>query len=221
MPGLRVPRPGPRTALLLALLGFFVAAPDSAPAQVLVYRLVFADGAGYNVDFHDGGYLVAPALGGAPSLVLVNRPDGQPVYSAPAETGEFFIGLGQPASAGNTARRTLMATYSAVGSGNAALCAFGPVDAVVRLRGPGFDLRLRVAKTLGGSSVAASAEDGTPAPDGTLGFAHHAQVRLDLDAYLTDRANAAGGEGFDGIAAVIAHLERNGFRPEPEPEPEP
>jgi len=193
----------------LSLLLLAMAAP--AQAQVLVYRLVFSDGAGYNVDFPDGGYLVAPALGGAPSLLLVNRPGGEPTYTAPAETGEFFIGLSGP-SAG-----TLMATYSVNGVGNTALCAFGPVDAVVRLRGPGFDLRLRVAQSLLGSTVAASAENGEPVEDGTLGFAHHASVRLDLDSFLTDRANAAGGEGFDGIATVIAHLERNGFRAEADP----
>jgi hypothetical protein len=52
-------------------------------AQVIIYRISFTDVAGYNVDFYDGGYLVAPALGGLPSMVMINRDaDGSATYSS-------------------------------------------------------------------------------------------------------------------------------------------
>jgi len=66
-----------------------------ASAQVIVYRISFTDLVGYNVDFFDGGYPVAPALGGAPSLVTVNRDAGGATDTAAASGGDFFIGSPQ------------------------------------------------------------------------------------------------------------------------------
>jgi len=177
-----------------------------ACAQVIVYRISFEDLAGYNVDFFDGGYLVAPALGGAPSLVMVNQDAAGATYTAAVAGGDFFIGV-------DGAKR-LMATYSCQGAAHSALCAFGPVVGSIRLKSRSFDIQVRVARTLTGGVVAASSEDGQKGADGTIGFAQHSNVRMEIDTVLTDEANTLGGESADAVSVIYAFLESNGFKPD-------
>ncbi|MBU6300836.1 MAG: hypothetical protein KGS60_04730 [Verrucomicrobia bacterium] len=178
-----------------------------AQAQVIIYRISFTHVAGYNVDFYDGGYLVAPALGGLPSLVMINRDaSGAATYSPAVSGGDFFIGLDKD--------KRLMATFGCKGRGDASLCAFGPVLSSMRLKSTAFDLQVRLARTLSGGVVASSGENGEKGPDGTIGFAQHSNVVMEMDASLTEEANTLGGQPGDGVSVVNAFLESHGFQPE-------
>lgn len=141
-------------ALALALAALGLAKP--AFAQVMIYRISLTHLEGYNVDFFDGGYLVTPALGGAPSLIMVNRSNSGSSYTSAVSGGEFFIGLGSD--------KRLMATYSCRGTGASALCAFGPVLSAIRLKSRSFDIQVRVARLLSGGAVVASSEGGEKGP---------------------------------------------------------
>jgi hypothetical protein len=187
--------------------------PGQAGAQILIYRITLSDLEDYNVDFYDGGYLVAPVAGGTPSLILVNRPTGiDATYTAAVPSGEFFIGL--------DSQNHSVATFTCRGRETSAMCAFGPVESVIRIKSSTFDMQARAARLLSGGLVAASSEGGATGPDGTTGFAQHSQVTLDLDEALTREANVFGGQIGDGISVVNAYLESNGFRPE-DPVPQP
>jgi len=176
-------------------------------AQVIIYRISFTDVAGYNVDFYDGGYLVAPALGGLPSMVMINRDaDGSATYSSAVSGGNFFIGL--------DSQKRWMATFGCKGRGEASLCAFGPVLSSMRLKSSAFDLQVRVARTLSGGVVASSSENGEKGPDGTIGFAQHSNALMEIDEGLTREANTLGGQPGDGVSVVNAFLESHGFQPE-------
>jgi hypothetical protein len=193
-------------APLLMLLLTFVSTQD-LQAQVIIYRISFSDVASYNVDFFDGGYLVAPALGGLPSMTMVNRDaQGDATYTAAVAGGDFFIGL--------DANKQWISTFSCQGSGNAALCAFGPVSNSIRLKSSSFDIQVRIAPKLTGGVVASSSEDGQKGPDGTIGFAQHSTVIMEVDQVLTSEANTLGGQIGDGVSVVNAFLESHGFLPE-------
>jgi len=196
-----------------AVVGLLFGSLQDAGAQVMIYRITFSDLQSYNVDFFDGGYLVAPALGGAPALIMVNRAaDTGATYTTAVSGGDFFIGLG--------ADKRLMATYSCRGAGASALCAFGPVENSIRLKSRSFDIQVRVARVLSGGVVAASSEDGRAGADGSSGFAQHSQVLMEVDDALTAEANTLGGESGDGISVINAYLESHGFQPE-DPVPQP
>lgn len=201
------------------MLGVLAAAglgcmPSGADAQVVVYRVTFKELRGYNVDPFNGGYLVAPALGGAPSLTLTYRNFGVRTFTPGTAAGDYFIGL--------TRQGVLMSTFTAGAGdeGNASYMAFGPVNSSIRLKGPVFDLRLRVAKQLVGGTVAASSENGEGQSDSSIGFGYHAEMKMEIDGSLSARANEEGGAVEDGVAVVTAFLQRHGFRSDAAEEPE-
>jgi hypothetical protein len=73
---------------------------------------------------------------------------------------------------------------------------------------------VRIAPKLTGGVVSSSSEDGQKGPDGTIGFAQHSDVVMEVDQVLTNEANSLGGQIGDGVSVVNAFLEGHGFLPE-------
>lgn len=190
-------------------LGVF-AAPASA--QVLVYKLRFESERSVNLDFYNEGYFVAPASGGSGSFIFTVNTPREKVYS-PTTTGRLFPALTKDktlkwvssATSGST-------TGTAASATGASYVCFGSVNKSVRLTGPTFDVRTKIAPYLRGSVTAFSDESSTgPADDGTMGFAAVLDYRMSYDKDRTSSANKKGQTVAQVITALIAELEQRGY----------
>jgi hypothetical protein len=189
---------------------------SSLGAQVVVYRLEFQHEDGFNVDFYNGGYLVAPILGGDGSFVLTAIDNGRRVLDTSPGSGTYFLGR-----EGDKRFNVLAAT---VGTGTStargSYVAFGVVNRTLTINRSAERIRIRIAWTMEGSAVAADDEGGEVKFNGSVGAANFSTLRAHLDERLTDTYNRKDMSVEEATEAVTRLLRWRGFAPPRAPAPE-
>lgn len=194
-------------SLIVAAAG--LAAPLSAGGQVVIYELKFKQEASFNVDFFDGGYFIAPALGGSGSFVLTAKDNGRKVLTSSGGSGSFFTG-----SDGDGKRMTVIsASASNSTTLNASYVAMGEADNTVTVRTENATIKLKVAKELKGHAVAAGDESSstTTAEDGSSSFASIASMTANLDEGATNKANDQEMTVDEAAAQIVTELKQKGY----------
>lgn len=203
----------PAGLLTAALLG----AAAEASAQVVIYRVEFKHKAGFNIDFFEQGYFVAPAVGGEGTFVLAGRDNGRKVLDSTGATGTLFVGLGPggkrytvvSAKGGSTGGSTTTAT----GTSTAGYMAYGAVTKLLTFSMPASVLRISVAPRLVGEALAAGDDGDATATtrDRNIGFAEISTLFLNFDSYRTERANDKGQDVAAATADMVTLLKRQGY----------
>ncbi len=194
--------------MLVATL--WLAGAAACQAQWLVYELQFTPEAeSVNFTSYRSAYLVAPANGGAATMVLTTDEGGQ--YYAVADSGaKFFL------AANSTQRKAAFSALAVAGNSQALYTASGHLNRSLLLDGPdGSPKVLRVAENLSGRLMAADDEsDKGPAEDGSIGMIGSALItgtlREDLTSIVTQH--------FSSLQLATAYitelLEKYGYAPD-------
>ncbi len=194
--------------MLVATL--WLAGAAACQAQWLVYELQFTPEAeSVNFTSYRSAYLVAPANGGAATMVLTTDEGGQ--YYAVADSGaKFFL------AANSTQRKAAFSALAVAGNSQALYTASGHLNRSLLLDGPdGSPKVLRVAENLSGRLMAADDEsDKGPAEDGSIGMIGSALItgtlREDLTGIVTQH--------FTSLQLATAYitelLEKYGYAPD-------
>lgn len=191
-----------------------------AQAQWLVYELVFTPEAeSVNFSCYKSAYLIAPANGGAATLVLTTEEGGQ-VYAVADGGGKFFV------AANATTRKAVFSAISLMGNSQSLYTASGHLNRSLLLDTPDGQRTFRVAEALDGRLMAADDEsDKGPASDGSIGMVGSAYItgalREDLTAHATRDFRTLNG----ATSYIVELLEKYGYVPDDgstpiQPEPE-
>ena len=203
--------------LCLTAAALWMALPNVADAQVLIYKLEFEHEAGFNVEFFKEGYCVVPVLGGTGSILLGHIDDGRRVLSTAADSANFFTGITGSgrrvtvlnAGGATTPTGTTGATASAT---TQAWVATGDVNKYISISTPTSSMRVRIASNLKGLALGANSESNTGiAADGSIGFTHIAKINAGIDQQLTDDANDAGEDLAKAVTRVTRAMFLRGF----------
>lgn len=189
---------------ILALAMMWLA--TSASAQVLVYKLDFRKDKGVNYHTYNGGYFIAPLLGGEGTFLLTDSTDGR-VYLEAANAGRLFTAIN------NSETKAVMSATSGTGTAEGAMVAIGDINKTIKVNSPTLSLAAKVAGRLSGMAVTADDEsdaDG-PATDGSLGSAGYSQLVMVLDEEETNRNNDKGYSLEKTVEALRTTLERAGY----------
>lgn len=194
--------------MLVATL--WLAGAAACQAQWLIYELQFTPEAeSVNFTSYRSAYLVAPANGGAATMVLTTDEGGQ--YYAVADSGaKFFL------AANSSQRKAAFSALAVAGNSQALYTASGHLNRSLLLDGPdGSPKVLRVAENLSGRLMAADDEsDKGPADDGSIGMIGSALItgtlREDLTGIVTQH--------FTSLQLATAYitelLEKYGYAPD-------
>lgn len=189
---------------LLALAVMWFA--TSASAQVLVYKLDFRKDKGVNYHTFEGGYFIAPLLGGEGTFLLTDSTDGR-VYTEAANAGRLFTAIN------HSETKAVISATTGIGTAEGALVVIGDVNKTVKVNSPTLSLAAKVAGKLTGMAITADDEsdaDG-PALDGSLGSAGFSQLVAELDEEETNRNNGKGFSLEKTVEALRTTLERAGY----------
>jgi hypothetical protein len=194
--------------LMILCLG--VSAPSKA--QVLIYKMDISGAEGVNFDTFDGGFVVAPLLGGPASFLLTSSEDGRSFTEAP-DAGKMFT-----AASGSGDQKAVVSATTGSGTASGSIVAIGDINHVVKVNSRTLSLAAKVAKTLIGILVSADDESDSSltAVDGSIGSAGMADVKLELDEDQTNRANKDGLSVAEAVDQAKLELERRGFSAEEE-----
>ncbi len=204
-------------ALTLLAQAFAV---SRAGAQVLVYEIEFVKKE-HGINYHpfDGGFFVAPLLGGSGSFLLKST-DGGRSFAESDDSGRLFTAVD-----GKEKKAVISATTGGSGTSEGALVAIGKIDHHLKVNSPTVSLSVRVAGSLSGTAVSADDEStaSTVASDGSIGSAGVSSIHMNLSESWTNYANKRGYSVSQTVAELVLELGRQGYQPEttPEPEPEP
>lgn len=196
-----------RHCLLTAIL--WLAALASAPAQWLVYELVFTpEEESVNFSCYKSAYLIAPAQGGKATLVLTTEEGGH-FYAVADSSAKFFV------AANATTRKAVFSAAASSGNAQALYTASGPLNRSLLLDSPSGTKTLRVAEALDGRLMAADDEsDKGPAADGSFGMVGSAFItgalREDLTAHATRSFTTLNG----AASYIVELLEKYGYAPD-------
>lgn len=196
-----------RKLVLLACL--CIAAASQGQAQWLVYELVFSPEAdSVNFSSYRSAYLVAPARGGAATLILTTDEGGRS-YAVADGGAKFFL------AANAEHRKAAFSALAIAGNSQALYTASGDLNRSLLLDTPDGQTVLRVAERLQGRLMAADDEsDKGPAADGSIGMIGSATISGTLREDLTTSVT----RHFTGqnlaVAYVIELLEKYGYSSE-------
>lgn len=212
---------GLSTLLSLITASLLLSAID-ANSQVVIYKLDFKEtGSSINFSFFEEGFLVAPALGGTGSLILLDQSGGRQ-YVLAEDSARMFVALKD-----RDTRKMVFSAFAMTGATEAFYMAMGSLSETIRAYNATSEFTTKVADKMEGSVQVAGDESDLKslAEDGSIGFAGTAKMRADLQKERTNRANKLGQDVATATAELVEYLERLGFSdtnaPEPEPEPEP
>ena len=197
-------------AVALACLTFAF----SAQSQVVVYSVEFKKDSGFNLEFFDGGYFVAPALGGEGTFILTAIVDGRRTLTSSAGSGNFFHGVDEKGK-----RITVVNAVGGDGTtSNSSYLAYGEFHGTIELVTPLANYKIKVARKLKGHALAAGDESGTDATntitsstDGTVGFAHISAMTMSFDDGQTRRANEKEQTAAEAATALATQLKQRGY----------
>jgi hypothetical protein len=200
----------PKFLPLCWLMSFWLALSAAAHAQVLVYKADIGGAKGINFHTFDGGYVVAPLLGGAASFLLTSSEDGR-TYTESPDGGQLFTAV-----SGSGDQKAVVSATTGSGTASGTLVAIGDINHVIKVNSRTLNLAAKVAKSLNGTLVSADdeGESTTTAVDGSIGSAGVADLKLVLDEDLTNGANKDGLTVAEAIEQAKLELERRGYSPE-------
>lgn len=189
---------------LLFFLALSFCGVTTATAQVLVYKIEFQPEKGVNYHSFQGGYFVAPLLGGKGSFILTNT-ESEPVYLTSQESGRLFTAT--------NAREKKAVIAANTGSAIGAFLVMGEINHSINASGPSYNLSAQVAKTLQGSLIIADDESTVevPAEDGSVGVAGFSRVSLTLDEGQTLSANQSHLTVVQSTERLRQKLENEGY----------
>ncbi|RBP35336.1 hypothetical protein DES53_1223 [Roseimicrobium gellanilyticum] len=191
--------------LLLAVL----LCASAAQGQVLVYKFDTSDAKGINFHTFEGGYVVAPLLGGDATFLLTTKEDGRQ-YLESSGGGRLFTAV-----SGSGDKKAVISASTGLGAAEGALVALGDINHTVKISSPASTITARVAKALHGTLVSADDESDaeTEARDGSIGNGGTADVKITLDEKETNRVNDDGLTLAQTVEHLKLELEREGYRP--------
>ena len=219
----------PRLLALLALVLVCIGLAPSAHSQVVVYSVDFKHESGFNLEFFEGGYFVAPALGGQGTFILTSIVNGRRTLTSSAGTGNFFHGVDEKGK-----RITVVSATGGDGAtSNASYLAFGDVTGTIEVVTPLANFKLKVARKLKGQALAAGDESGTTtttdptttdttatdatttsttsSSDGTVGFANISSMTLSFNDGETRKANEKEQTADEAATALATSLKQRGY----------
>lgn len=223
----------PRLLALLAFVLVCIGLAPSANSQVVVYSVDFKHESGFNLEFFDGGYFVAPALGGQGTFILTAIVNGRRTLTSSAGTGNFFHGVDEKGK-----RITVVSATGGDGAtSNASYLAFGDVTGTIEVVTPLANFKLKVARKLKGQALAAGDESGTTTTttdststdttttdsttgtasttssnsDGTVGFANISSMTLSFNESETREANEKEQTADEAATALATSLKQRGY----------
>lgn len=202
-------------ALLVVGVALGLVLPD-AGAQVLIYRMKFDRISGFNDRAFTGGYMIAPATGGAANFLFTQENRGSRLLVPAPGAGKLF-----PARTDNRKSKWVAQATSSAGTGDGTedppvtstftvggYVATGDADTSASLKTRLYELVVRISKRLRGRAVGASdADDGTRA-----GFVNVSEWKLDWDRSMTREANRRGFDVAETDAWIRESLAKRGFR---------
>ncbi len=194
--------------LFLAAL-LWLAAVAGGQAQWLVYELQFTPEADtVNFTSYRSAYLVAPANGGAATLVLTTDEGGR--FYAVADSGaKFFL------AANAVQRKAAFSALAISGNAQALYTASGALNRSLYLDSPEGPKVLRVAEKLSGRLMAADDEsDKGPAADGSIGMIGSALITGTLREDLTGIATGHFTSQVLAVSYIVELLEKYGYAPD-------
>jgi hypothetical protein len=200
----------PKFHPLCWLMCLWLGLSAAAHAQVLVYKADIGGAKGINFHTFDGGYVVAPLLGGAASFLLTSSEDGR-TYTESADGGHLFTAV-----SGSGDQKAVVSATTGSGTASGTLVAIGDINHVIKVNSRTLNLAAKVAKSLTGTLVSADdeGESTTTAVDGSIGSAGVADLKLVLDEDLTHSANKDGLTVAETIEQAKLELDRRGYSPE-------
>lgn len=202
--------PTSRFSPLLLAAALWLAAMTGVQAQWLIYELTFTPEAeSVNFASYKSAYLVAPANGGAATLVLTTDEGGR--YYAVADSGaKYFL------AANATQRKAAFSALAIAGNSQALYTASGHLNRSLLLdTAEGGQTVLRVAETLEGRLLAADDEsDRGPASDGSIGMIGSAVITGKLREDLTGIATRHFTSQVLAVSYVVELLEKYGYAPD-------
>lgn len=183
--------------------------PGTVGGQVLVYKIDVNDAKGINFHTFEGGYVVAPLLGGEATFLLTTKEDGRRFLES-AGGGRLFTAV-----SGGGARKAVISANTGMGATDGALVVMGDINHAVKISNPTSTITARVAKSLNGTLVSADDESDaeTEARDGSIGSAGVAEVKATLDETETNRVNRDGLTLEQAVDHLKLELEREGYSP--------
>lgn len=192
--------------LILVVLGGVGMFVPNAHSQVLVYKLQIGDGKGINYSAYEGGYFVAPLLGGTGSFLLTNLDTRRSYVEAP-DTGKLYTAVN------DDQKKAVIGATTGTGSAEGAMLAYGDINHRIHVNSPTSDIHVRVAKTLTGTVLSYDDESGLvePTVDGSVGVAGISSFKAVLGEDETNRANKAGLTLAQTVEQLKLTLEREGY----------
>lgn len=208
-----------RTSLLSLVIASLLLSVAYVNSQVVIYKLDFEEtGSSINFSFFEQGYLVAPALGGTGSLILLDQSGGRRQYVLAQDSARLFVALKD-----RDTRRAVFSAFAMNGATEAFYMAIGSLTETIRAFSATSEFVTKVAGKMAGHVQVASDESDLKslADDGTIGFAGTAKMKADLLKERTNRANKLGQDTETAVTDLIDYLERRGFSDANAPEPDP
>lgn len=174
----------PFSQLFIATLLFLISS-QSLDAQVLVYKIDYNQSKGINYHPFEGGYFIAPVLGGAGSFLLTST-DGPHTFTVSSNGGKLFTAV-----TGGGDKKAVMAATTGSGTATGSMVAAGDINHTLSITSPTQTLTVRVAKKLTGTAISSDDESKVTAPaiDGSIGSAGTSEIHLTLDEDQTNLAN--------------------------------
>lgn len=186
---------------------FLLSHSENLEAQVLVYKIDFDQSKGINYHPFEGGFFVAPLLGGEGSFLLTST-DGPFTFTTSSNGGKLFTAV----TAGGDKKAVVSATTGS-GTAGGSIVATGDINRTLKVNSPTQSLTLKVAKLLTGTALSADDESTASAPaiDGSIGSAGVSEIKLTLDEAETNRANDRGLSLSQTVDQLKLVLEQKGF----------
>jgi hypothetical protein len=183
--------------------------PGVGMGQVLVYKFDTSDAKGINFHTFEGGYVVAPLLGGDATFLLTTKEDGRR-YLESSGGGRLFTAV-----SGGGDKKAVISASTGLGTAEGAIVALGDINHTVKISSSTSTITAKVAKSLHGTLVSADdeSEAESEAQDGSIGAAGTADVKITLDEKETNRVNDDNLTLAQAVEHLKLELEREGYSP--------
>jgi len=191
------------------LLSFSVAcalcaAAPAAHSQVVIYSFDFEkEGPSINYGFYEEGWVVADAIGGPASWILMFREGPHRRYIIVEDFGSLFF-----PNKGKTVVGVISAA-AASGTPQTTFLAIGEVEETVK----GGNISVKVPKEMKGYAVSADDESDVPftSAEGNVGYAGISKLKASLQSSRTADANRRNQTTAEALEELEAYVKRRGY----------
>lgn len=181
----------------------------TSTGSMVVYRLAFSP-AGESINYrpYQGGYYIAPIMGGTGSLILTLTTGGQKRFYTYANFGELFVAVK------GENRKTVLSAAASNTVSTTTFYAIGDADEKMDVESRSADSDVYVAKLLTGYSVSADSERDLPFASSSasdVGVAGASFLRCSLDEGLTKDALKQSRGLSAEVTAIQTQLTEKGY----------